>query len=99
MGAKDPKVDVKKLRTSLKLTRPAFARLVGVDFRTVIRWEKGDVVPQGAALAVMLAFRTCLADRGRAKATRVFARQATQLGGLGSMLLQLLEFQNGKKSL
>lgn len=86
--------NVRKLRDTLQLTKPAFARLVGVDFRTVIRWENGDTEPTGAAAAVIEALRICLAaNPTRRAATLDFVRHAARLGGLGYLLVHLLALQ------
>jgi predicted transcriptional regulator len=36
-------IDIKKEREGLLLTQKAFAKLVGVNPRTVRRWESGDI--------------------------------------------------------
>ncbi|KKK53682.1 hypothetical protein LCGC14_3092330 [marine sediment metagenome] len=39
---------IKRLRRRLKLTQRQLADEIGVDPRTVMRWENGDCEPQGA---------------------------------------------------
>ena len=39
------KDEIKELRTKLGLTQEEFARLLGVGFTTVNRWENGKAVP------------------------------------------------------
>lgn len=39
-------VDMKRERKRKKLTQAQLARAVGVDKRTIIRWEQGDTAPR-----------------------------------------------------
>jgi len=80
------------LRLRLGVERPAFAKIVGVDTRSVTRWEAGQVEPSGPSLAVMNAIREKL-DRDPAHAEEVtrLIVGAADLGGLAYLLLKLLD--------
>jgi len=51
------------IRNRLRLSRPEFARLVGVDTRTVYRWESGEGVPSGPGEAVLLGIDQALRSK------------------------------------
>lgn len=83
-------LDVRSFRTILGLSRVGFSQLIGVDTRTVVRWEMGEVAPTGAAAAVLLGLTTALAnDEG--DTVRTLLRQAASIGGLAYLLITLLE--------
>ncbi|MEX1362071.1 MAG: hypothetical protein AB1Z98_03045 [Nannocystaceae bacterium] len=84
--------EVQRLRKRLQMTRAQFARLCGVDARTVVRWETPDGPrPTGAAAAVMTAIQEKLdADPGDAKKVVRFLAGAAAVGGLAYVLLKLL---------
>ncbi len=42
--------DIKTIREKLGLTQEALARLIGVSFQTVNRWERGGFKPSPLAL-------------------------------------------------
>ena len=46
-------VDVKKLRKSLHMTQELFAASFGMSLGTLRHWERGDRIPQGAALVLL----------------------------------------------
>ncbi len=52
--------DIKRLRTSLKLSQPVFARVLHTTPSTVRRWEQGDTRPAGPALKLL----NIIADKG-----------------------------------
>ncbi len=89
--------DVEGLRTRLKMNRSQFAKLCGVDARTVMRWETpGGPRPTGAAHAVMTAISEKLdADPASAKRIIKFLATAAAVGGLAYVLLKLLGKVNG----
>ena len=61
--------DVKKIRGQLKLSQDRFGAFLGVDTRTVQRWENGDNVPTASALAILLSCESALNKlKPRAKA-------------------------------
>lgn len=84
--------DVEALRRRLGMNRGQFARLLGVDSRTVFRWESSDGPnPRGSAEAVMTAIREKLdADPRAAKKVVKFLGGAAAVGGLAYVLLKLL---------
>lgn len=42
---------IKRTRLALDMSKEAFARSIGVNARTVFRWEAGESVPSGKCLA------------------------------------------------
>ena len=92
--------DVGALRKRLQMNQAQFAKLCGVDARTVARWESsGGPRPTGAAHAVMTAIREKLdSDPGGAARVIKFLAGAAAVGGLAYVLLKLLGKVNGKKS-
>jgi putative transcriptional regulator len=46
-------IDVRKLRSDLKLSRPAFAARFGLSVNTIRQWEGGLRYPNGAALVLL----------------------------------------------
>jgi DNA-binding transcriptional regulator YiaG len=84
--------DIRRLRSKLGLNQSQFARLVGVDVRSVIRWEssKGPR-PKGSAEAVMTGIREKLeADPSSAKKVIKLLTGAAAVGGLAYLLVKLL---------
>ena len=84
---------VKELRTRLGMNSAAFARLIGVEPRTVYRWEEDEEdQPAGAARAVLKALKTVLAQDGeRTEALIKFVTETSEVGGLAYLLMRLLE--------
>ncbi len=84
--------EIQALRVRLGLDPAGFAKLVGVDARTVSRWELGIARPTGAAEAVLSALREKL-DKDPAKAEKViaFIVGAAAVGGLAYLLIKLLD--------
>jgi len=74
------------------MSRAQFARLVGVDVRTVIRWEsKSAPRPKGTSEAVLSAIREQLdADPGGADRVIKFLLGTAAVGGLAYVLVKLL---------
>lgn len=69
-----------------------FARLVGVDSRTVARWEEGKVQPTGAAVEVMNGLREKLEkDPNSAEEIIKFVVGAAAIGGLAYLLIKALD--------
>ena len=89
--------EVKALRSRLHMSRAQFARLCGVDSRTVVRWETPDGPrPTGAAQAVMAAIQEKLdSDPGSVKRVVKFLAGAAAVGGLAYVMLKLLGTING----
>jgi len=83
--------DVVGLRERLGVDHPTFARMVGVDTRTVFRWEAG-IRPTGAAEAVLSGIREKLAsDPRNADRTIDFLVKSAAIGGLTYLFVQLLD--------
>lgn len=84
--------EIEGLRTELDLDPLPFARLCGVDVRTVTRWEMGEACPTGASLAVLVAFRHALQESGPLARLRLAARlrDAADMGGLPHLLQRSL---------
>lgn len=70
------------LRTRLKLTTAELALLLGVDQRTVYRWEAGSSSPTGPSLTVLLVIEQ--------HATVASARSLVQSGGLRELVYRAL---------
>ena len=85
-------VDVVTLRHQLGLGQRRFARLVGVELRSVRRWESGRSAPTGAALAVMTGIAEKLRrDPDSLRPLRVVFGEALELGGLAALVVRLLD--------
>lgn len=80
------------IRNRLELSRPEFARLVGVDTRTVYRWENGESKPSGSAEAVLLGIDQALKapPDGLTSALTAIGAMAA-VGGLGFLIYKLIE--------
>lgn len=91
--------DVTALRQRLGVSRKQLARLVGVDVRTVIRWESDDGPrPKGASAAVLTAIRERLdGDPDGAERLAKFLVGAAAVGGLAYLLVKLLGSVTGKE--
>jgi putative transcriptional regulator len=84
--------DVRDLRLRLRLDPAAFARIVGVDPRTVTRWEQGAARPTGASEAVLSAFEEKLRkDPDQAAELAELVGAAARVGGLAYLILKLLD--------
>lgn len=87
--------EVVALRNRLGLNRSQFARLVGVELRTVVRWETGNVRLSGPPEAVLSAIRASLDEQvhtaEQVKALVGFLVGAAALGGLAFLIGKLLE--------
>jgi len=84
--------EIRALRERLRLDPSGFAKLLGVDARTVARWEAGLAAPTGAAEAVMTGLREKLdKDPGEAEQIIKFIVGAVAVGGLAYLLIKLLD--------
>lgn len=86
--------EILDLRTRLNLGQAEFAKLVGVDVRTVSRWETGAAKPTGAAEAVLNAVREKLKSAKSPDAANdliAFIVGAVAIGGLAYLLVKLLD--------
>ena len=83
---------IQALRLRLGLDLPGFAKLMGVDTRSVTRWEQGVARPTGASEAVLSALQEKL-QKDPADAERViaFLVGAVAVGGLAYLLVKLLD--------
>lgn len=83
--------EVTALRERLGVDHPTFARMVGVDTRTVFRWETG-IRPTGAAEAVLNGIREKLdSDPKGAPDVVDFLVKAAAIGGLAYLVARLLD--------
>lgn len=80
------------LRRRFGVDRTEFARILGVDARSVARWEAGHAQPSGSSEAVLNALREQL-DSDPANAERVveFVVKAAAIGGLAYLMVKLLK--------
>ena len=84
--------DIKALRERLGLSRSDFAKLLGVDTRSVHRWEDPEGPrPKGSAAQILTGIREQL-DREPHKAPAVLKilASAAAVGGLAYLLMRLL---------
>lgn len=82
--------EINRLRVErLGLTQREFGALVGVDTRTVIRWEGGESSPTGPAAAVLRGVWAATFGPGSG-AVVDYLRQKVALGGLGLLLCEAL---------
>jgi transcriptional regulator with XRE-family HTH domain len=86
------------LRRRIGLSQARFARLVGVDPRSVIRWESGQgPSPKGSAEAVLDGIREKLdSDPRHAKKVIRLLSGAAAVGGLAYLLVKLLGSAAGR---
>jgi transcriptional regulator with XRE-family HTH domain len=90
--------EVRDLRTQLGLTVGDFAKLFGVDQRTVYRWESGRARPSGAAEAVMNGLREKLGkDPDNSDFIIKLLIGAAAVGGLAFLIVKLLDLATEKQ--
>jgi predicted transcriptional regulator len=82
--------DVAELRSRLGLGVGDFAKLVGVDPRSVHRWESGAARPTGTAEAVLNGIREGL-ERPDGQRVATVIISAAAVGGLAYLLVRSLE--------
>jgi len=88
--------DIRRLRQRFGLEAADFAKLLGVDVRTIYRWESGSAQPSGAAEAVMNGLREKLQkDPSGADAVIKFLVGAAAVGGLAYLIVKLLDSVTG----
>lgn len=84
--------EIRELRGRLRMEPAQFAALLGVDPRTVQRWEAGEARPTGTAEAVMIGLRESLDKRPGAAPMLVRAiRDASAVGGLAYLIVRLFD--------
>lgn len=88
-----------ELRAQLDLSQADFGRLVGVDTRTIVRWEAENSNPTGAPASIVTAVREKLA-KDPAHAARVvgFLKSTVPMGGLPYLFLKLLDLVDDSSS-
>lgn len=59
--------DIRELREKLGLTQEEFARLLGVNFVTVNRWENDKAVPKGNSKQVLLRIKELVEEAEKGK--------------------------------
>ena len=59
--------EIKELRKKLGLTQEEFAKLLGVGYTTVNRWENGKSEPRGQALEALEKLRTLVEEAEEGK--------------------------------
>lgn len=84
--------DVKSMRRRLNLSQAEFAKLLGVDVRSVSRWENGESKPTGAAEAVMAGLKEKL-DRDPDSTQKIVSAiaAAVAIGGLAYLIIKLFD--------
>ncbi len=83
---------VRDLRLKLRLDPAQFARVTGVDSRTVTRWEQGVARPTGASAAVLAALEEKLRkDPDQADEIGALLAGAASVGGLAYLIVKLLD--------
>jgi transcriptional regulator with XRE-family HTH domain len=83
---------INHLRQQLGMDAAAFAKLMGVDARTVRRWESGEARPTGSAEAVMSGIDESLAkDPSFASVLVGILVGAAAVGGLAYVLVKLID--------
>ena len=81
---------VSALRSDLGMTAQEFSKLVGVDVRSVTRWESTGPRPKGAPVGILAGLYFSLLG-SNAKAVRVWLRLHVQLGGnMASLIVKML---------
>lgn len=83
---------IRQFRLRLGLEVAGFAKAMGVDVRTVYRWENGTARPSGAVEAVMNGLREKLQkDPNASDAVIKFIVAAAAVGGLAYLIVKLLD--------
>lgn len=81
----------KALRNALDLSRVKFARILGTDVRTVMRWETSRSIPRGCALAVMVVFERSISQENNKNEIIELIRETAAVGGLGLLIITLFD--------
>jgi transcriptional regulator with XRE-family HTH domain len=84
--------EVRKMRNRLNLNQADFAKLLGVDIRSVNRWENGLSRPTGSAEAILSALKKKL-DTDPDSTQRILTTigAAVAIGGLAYLIIKLLD--------
>jgi len=81
--------EISSLREALQLSMPDFAKLLGVDQRSVIRWENGTAEPTSSAREVMIGVRRAFDADGAFVTDEI--RDVLEVGGLALLIERLLK--------
>jgi transcriptional regulator with XRE-family HTH domain len=81
---------INSLRQTLRMDVASFARLAGVDARTITRWETGAARPTGSAEAVLNGLQESLASSTDTEELIDLLVKAAAVGGLAYLLVKLL---------
>lgn len=81
--------EISSLREALQLSMPDFAKLLGVDQRSVIRWEAGTAEPTSSAREVMIGVRRAFDADGAFVTDEI--RDVLEVGGLALLIERLLK--------
>ena len=79
--------EIRQLRKDIRVSRPTLAYLLGVDPRTVTRWESGAGSPTGLPLVALVTLREA-AGKSAEAAHRLVVD--AQVNGLGRTLRDIL---------
>jgi DNA-binding XRE family transcriptional regulator len=83
--------EIKAVRERLKLSQVDLARLIGVEARSVHRWESGKAEAGTTPCMLLAAFRDLLDDERRGETAAKLAKRFGEAGGLYSLLIYLIE--------
>jgi DNA-binding transcriptional regulator YiaG len=59
LAIKTPKVDIKRIRESQKLSQPEFATLYGLEVDTLRNWEQGRNIPDRSTMVLLKVIERC----------------------------------------
>lgn len=83
---------VRRMRTRLNLSQTNLAKLLGVDVRSVNRWENGESRPTSSAEAILNGIKEKLeSDPDSADQILRTIGAAVAIGGLAYLILKLLD--------
>lgn len=81
--------EIFSLREACDLSVASFAKLLGVDQRSVIRWEANQAEPTSSAREVMIGIRRAIDSD--ASSVRAEIRDVLEVGGLALLIERLLK--------
>jgi transcriptional regulator with XRE-family HTH domain len=84
--------DIIEIRNQLEMTQAQLAKLLGVDTRSVTRWESGASRPTGSAEAILNGLREKLSkDPDTLDSILSVIGGAVAVGGLAYLIVKLLD--------
>lgn len=86
--------DIQSMRDRMGLTKPEFAKLTGVDARTVYRWERGESKPKGGARSLLIGLQIVAHGAREPSATDCVLKEIGQIaavGGPGFLVVRLAQ--------